>query len=216
MELKVTQGGAEVAPPPEWVQARQVTVGADLKADWTLEDEALAPLQVRFTRRGELWWLYDLDPARGVQLNGAAVPAGHLVQDQDTLELGSHELRVELDAAERGAAGALRGSVDPGLEAAGQAYLRLETGEVFSLARDSFLIGKDEGADLQLSGWNAPAQAVVIVRGQEGHHLLNLSGDTKVFHQSKPVGLQVALKDCDRLEIRGLYAIFHSGEVPRG
>lgn len=215
MELKVTQGGAEVAPPPEWVPTCQVTIGADLRADLTLEDEALAPFQVRLTRRGELWWLYDLDPERGALLNGRDVPAGHLVQDQDTLTLGAHEVRVELNEAERGEAAAMRGAPDPGLDAAGEAYLRLETGEIFSLARDSFLIGKDEGADLQLSGWNAPAHAAVIVRGQEGHHLIDLGGG-KVSHQSKPVGLRTALKDCDRLEIRGLYAIFHTGAIPRG
>lgn len=215
MELKVTKGGAEVAPPPEWAAGCQVTIGADLRADLTLEDESVAPLQVRLTRRGELWWLYDLDPERGAQLNGAAIPTGHLVQDQDTLTLGAHEVRVELNEAERAPARAMRGAEDPGLAPAGEAYLRLETGEVFSLARDTFLIGKGEGADLQLGGWNAPAQAVVIVRGQEGHHLIDLAGG-KVFHQSKPVGLRTELKDCDRLEIRGLYAIFHTGAIPRG
>lgn len=216
MDLKITQGRTpgegepEAPPPPDLSRARQITIGSGAGADLTLVDEGVAPLQLRLTRRGELWWLYDLEPERGAQRNGETLRSGQLVQQGDRLSLGEHELQVVLDEAEQAAARSMAGAADPGLAPAGEAYLRLETGEIYSLARDSFLIGKGEGADLQLGGWNAPAQAAVIVRGQEGHHLINLAG-SKVFHQSKPVELRVELKDCDRLEIRGLYGIFHLG-----
>lgn len=219
MDLKITQrkapaeGQPEPPPPPDLSQARQITVGSGPGADLTLVDEGIAPRHLRLTRRGELWWLYDLEPERGARINGAPWGSGHLVQQGDRLAAGEHELTVVLSEAEQAAAEAMAGAADPGLDPAGEAYLKLETGEVYSLAQDSFLIGKGEGADLQLGGWNAPAQAAVIVRGQEGHHLINLSG-SKVFHQSKPVELQVELKDCDRVEVRGLYGIFHKG-APR-
>jgi type III secretion system (T3SS) inner membrane Yop/YscD-like protein len=214
VELKLSREGSDVALAPDFVPVRQVTVGSDPAVDLPLEDEGFAGRQLRLTRRGEVWWLHDLAPERGVKLNGEALPSGHLVQHQDLLSLGAHELRIELDEAERSAAAALRGAAHPGQDSKGQAHLRLETGEVFSLSRDSFLIGKDASADLQLSGWNAPAQAAVIVRGQEGHRLINLGA--KVLHQSKPVELQVELNEGDRIEIKGLYGIFKRGEAPRG
>lgn len=210
MELKISRDGSGVALPPEFDSTRLVTIGSDPLADLTLEDEAVSPFQVRLTRRGALWWLRDLDPSTGSQLNGSLVSKSTLLQDEDVLTFGDHELKVVLDEGERTAAAALRGVADPDQDPRGQAHLRVEGGETYSLSQDVFLIGKDESADLQLSGWNAPGQLAVIVRGQEGHYLMNLAGSS-VFHQAKPVELQVELKNGERLEFREIYATFHTG-----
>ncbi len=208
MQLKISQSGNVVGIAD---RCRSVTIGRDPNAEVTVEDGAVSAFHTRLTRRGALWWLSDLESVAGTQLNGVAVKKSLLIQQGDVITLGDCGFEVALSSAEEKAATKLRGAPDPSDDPAAQAHLRLRGVGSYALNKDSFLIGKDEGSDLRLTGWQAPGQLAVILRTLGGHYLVNLTG-SGVLHEGKPLKeLRIKLKDGDRLEFRDVYGTFQLG-----
>ncbi|MGE0709853.1 MAG: FHA domain-containing protein [Planctomycetota bacterium] len=195
---------------------RRAHLGADPRNEIVLEgDPQAARRHAELEKRGGVWRVRDLRSGGETLVNDRKVTSAAL-KDGDVISVGGHHLKVILDAAEQAAPG--DGGADPLIDPANLAHLAPEgAGETFVLDRDLFLVGKDEEADLKLTGWNAPGQLALIVRGQAGAYtLVNLAGaKSGVFHNARDVELRQALKDGDRLELRGTYLTFKKG-LPQG
>jgi pSer/pThr/pTyr-binding forkhead associated (FHA) protein len=85
------------------------------------------------------------------------------------------------------------------------AHLVVKRGEprgVFALHQDTFVIGSHKSCELRLAGVMAPRRLCMIVRGQGGYSVLNVSARAEgVWRNGKPVAHRAWLEDGDRLEL---------------
>jgi pSer/pThr/pTyr-binding forkhead associated (FHA) protein len=85
------------------------------------------------------------------------------------------------------------------------AHLVVKRGEprgVFALHQDTFVIGSHRSCELRLTGVLAPRRLCMIVRGQGGYSVLNVSARAEgVWKNGKPVAHRAWLADGDRLEL---------------
>lgn len=211
MKLEIGRGDSAVGNATLATSRRSLIVGSDPSAGLTLESQAVLPRHAAIERRLGLWWLSRLGGS--LRVGGQEVQA-RMLHHEDRIELGDYWLKVYLDEGEQSAASEGARAADP--TAKNQAYLKVPQGELageYPLARDTFRIGKDPSSDLRLSGLTTPAHLALIVRAQEGFELISLTG-SGVFLNGKPVALREQLTAEARLELRDLYATFHTG-APR-
>ncbi len=151
-------------------ERQNFAVGRSPQADLVLDDPALADVHVRAYREAEGWLAFDMSNA-GFAHNGAAVMRAQLAPG-DTLQLGSHVLRLLSDAP----APAPAANAAP--EAPGEGAFLLATkgndsGKTFPLGlKPAVIVGRGVSTDITI--WDIRAsRAHARIDCQQGRYVVS-------------------------------------------
>lgn len=175
MRLVVVEGKAK-GKQVRLEERPSFVVGSSAEADVRLEDPAIADVHLKVYPEGDGYLAFDVS-SQGFVCNGSRTQRA-LIGVGDTLELGSHVLRVLSDAVEvpkaaaRAAAGPSPAALAKALVAAGPSLVAHEgndAGKTFALAgKTTFIIGRGVATDITLWDIRASRAHARVDRGQDG------------------------------------------------
>ena len=197
---------------PTFQMGRSRTVGNDLVLD---ADDQISKAHARLEReRDGSWTLYDLGSTNGVRVNGARVNGNRVLQDGDTVTLGSTALAFEQTPPRAPQAGPVSaGGVSRALDAlearlaappahlARRARLVGPDGDAHVLASET-LIGRAVTSDIILPGPTVATKHARIISPDAGTYLLEDlggPGGTRVNGRTLPPGRRQPLASGDML-----------------
>lgn len=198
------------------------TIGRKPDSDLPIDDHTVSSRHAKITRVQAVYFLEDLKSTNGTSLNGKPIDRAQL-HDADVVTIGQHRIifqehvpahtptpsaPIDLDQTMvisgkgiRKASTATKATV---LVTAGKTD-RLE----YHLTKPSNVIGSQEGATIQLTGWFAPKSAAVIAH-REGLYSISPSRDTKkLVVNGKIVAGHQPLKNGDEIEVAGVSMTFY-------
>lgn len=174
MRLVVVEGKAK-GKQVRLEERPSFVVGSSAEADVRLEDPAIADVHLKVYPEGDGYLAFDVS-SQGFVCNGSRTQRA-LIGVGDTLELGSHVLRVLSDAVEvpkaaKAAAGPSPAALAKALVAAGPSLVAHEgndAGKTFALAgKTTFIIGRGVATDITLWDIRASRAHARVDRGQDG------------------------------------------------
>ncbi len=193
---------------PTFQMGRSRTVGNDLMLD---ADDQISKAHARLEReRDGSWTLYDLGSTNGVRVNGARVDGNRVLQDGDTLTLGSTALAFEQTPPRAPQAGPVSaGGVSRALDALEarlsapprRARLIGPDGDAHVLASET-LIGRAVTSDIILPGTTVATKHARIISPDAATYLLEDlggPGGTRVNGRTLPPGRRQPLASGDVL-----------------
>ena len=89
--LEVLHGADRDQPVP--LRGTRMTAGRLASCDLVLSDQTVSREHAAFVRRGEEWWVVDLDSTNGTRVNGTST-GEHRIDVGDRIELGEAVLEV--------------------------------------------------------------------------------------------------------------------------
>jgi pSer/pThr/pTyr-binding forkhead associated (FHA) protein len=92
-EVVVELNGKEVARVP--LKGPSMTVGRDSSADVHLDNRALSRRHAQLEKRGAGIWIRDLGSQNGTFVNGERISAPQPLSNQDLVEVGRYQIRVD-------------------------------------------------------------------------------------------------------------------------
>ncbi len=225
-------------PMGKWPLDRpQLGIGRAPENQIQLDAHVVSRQHAVLEQAGEGFAIRDLGTVNGTYLNGARVEGSQPVHEGDSIQIGVFTLAVGAEhvsgaviparltpkSGENWIAVSPRVSAEDRLSrersSTVRAYLVLNSapGPARRIEKDVYQIGKDAACDLRLEGVFAPRKLALIVRGQGGWKLVNVSPDAKrVEHNGAPVADQTWLDDGDRLLLYDMDAAFHEGVPDEG
>ncbi len=193
---------------PTFQMGRSRTVGNDLVLD---ADDQISKAHARLEReRDGSWTLYDLASTNGVRVNGARVDGNRVLQDGDTVTLGSTALAFEQTPPRAPQAGPVSaGGVSRALDALEarlaapprRARLIGADGDTHVLASET-LIGRAVTSDIILPGPSVSTKHARIISPDAATYLLEDlggPGGTRVNGRTLPPGRRQPLAPGDVL-----------------
>ncbi len=218
----------------EFDHQERIRIGRSEDCEVTIDNLGVSRYHAEILKKDGFYVLRDLRSNNGTFVNGRRVDA-HNINAGDEISIGKFTITCDADGAAAPAAEPAKrggggeddfGGMTMQMDQAALAQLQrekasrvrgyLEVDEsggkknVF-LEKSVFLFGKDEQADVKLSGWFTPRKVAIIFRDESGFRLINVSpkGDG-VFVNGKQVD-DVRLGDNDEITIRGLKMKFMRG-----
>jgi hypothetical protein len=96
--LVVVEGGeTDLLPGQSFPLAVMTGLGRSAANTVVIQDPFASTEHALLSRRGERWWLEDLDSRNGTFLNGERLTAPAIVATGDELGIGGVRLRIELE-----------------------------------------------------------------------------------------------------------------------
>jgi pSer/pThr/pTyr-binding forkhead associated (FHA) protein len=92
-EVVVELNGKEVARVP--LKGPSMTIGRDASADVHLDNRALSRRHAQVEKRGAGIWIRDLGSQNGTFVNGERISAPQPLSNQDLVEVGRYQIRVD-------------------------------------------------------------------------------------------------------------------------
>lgn len=208
----------------------QVTIGRKPDNDVVIDNPAVSGHHAKLSRVQSVFFLEDLGSTNGTFVNEKKIDKRQL-KDGDRVTIGKHVLIYEDEA--KGLA-PLAPAVDSDktmiLDTQKQRELlkaeqtmppkpkeRIGLLQVLSGGTDKkeyqltgrvILIGSQDGATVQLTGWFAPKVAAMISRRPDGYNISLSEDSKKVLVNGTPVQGRADLKDGDLLEVAGVKMSF--------
>lgn len=208
----------------------QVTIGRKPDNDVVIDNPAVSGHHAKLSRVQSVFFLEDLGSTNGTFVNEKKIDKRQL-KDGDRVTIGKHVLIYEDEA--KGLA-PLAPTVDSDktmiLDTQKQRELlkaeqtmppkpkeRIGLLQVLSGGTDKkeyqltgrvILIGSQDGATVQLTGWFAPKVAAMISRRPDGYNISLSEDSKKVLVNGTPVQGRADLKDGDLLEVAGVKMSF--------
>ncbi|HZU95647.1 MAG TPA: FHA domain-containing protein [Planctomycetota bacterium] len=221
-------------PVGKWALDRpQMRIGRSPENEIQLDLQVVSRHHASFEQRGpNEYAIRDLGTINGTWLNGARIEGVQPVKDGDVIQIGAFTLAVGDNvssvhqAAPRARSGDSWNAVtrvsnedrdERERASTMRAYLAFDSspGLPHVIDKDVYQIGKDATCELRLEGVFAPRKLALIVRGQGGWKLVNVSADGKrVERNGTPVPDQAWLADGDRLLLLDTVVVFHEGSAP--
>jgi pSer/pThr/pTyr-binding forkhead associated (FHA) protein len=214
-------------------------IGRSPENEVQVDSQAVSRQHALIEKQGEGWTIRDLGSNNGTFLNGTKVVAEpQPLAIGDKIQLGPFDLAIVADAATSGSMPRVSkvpsrdswtlppinvrvtGADQDARERAStqRAFLILNNapGPPRLIEKDLYQIGKDGACDLRLEGIFAPRKLALIVRGQGGWKLVNVTSDGKrVERNGAPVPDQCWLADGDRITAGEIELVFLEG-MPTG
>ena len=195
------------------------TIGRKPENDLPIEDHTVSGRNAKIVRVQSVYFLEDLKSTNGTAVNGKTIDRVQL-HDADVITIGQHRLIFQDSAPSPAASAPAPADLDQTMAISGKQLSAGATAKVlitagktdrleYRLTKPANLIGAQQGAAIQLTGWFAPkAAALISIRGSvfmispsEGTKRLLVNGST--------VSVQQPLHDGDVIEVAGVTMRFY-------
>ncbi|MGE0710965.1 MAG: FHA domain-containing protein [Planctomycetota bacterium] len=213
--------------------AERVRIGRSPECEVTIDNLGVSRTHCEIVQKPGYFRLKDMESGNGTFVNGARVTTYNL-NHGDVISLGKFTLRFEAEdqpdpLAESDAAMPIveEGSMTLAMDAESLAkkhrqqatknrgYFVLPDGRNLILDKELYSIGADADADLEVKGWFAPRVAAIVIRGEQGFRLYDVSPNGRTVAVNGRLRRDAWLNDNDEVRIRKLVMRFHRG-VPVG
>jgi len=221
-------------PVGKWALDRpQLGIGRSAENEIQLDTHVVSRRHAVLEKAGEGFAIRDLGTVNGTYLNGARVEGVQPLNEGDTIQIGPFALALGSEHSSQAipipkkqpksgegwiAVASTRDSPEDrearerGSLVRASLVLNGAPGPPRRIEKDVYQIGKDAACDLRLEGVFAPRKLALVVRGQGGWKLVNVTADGKrVERNGAPVPDQTWLDDGDRLLLWDMEASFHEG-----
>lgn len=198
------------------------TIGRKAENDLPIEDHTVSSRHARIVRIQSVYFVEDLKSTNGTAVNGKPVERAQL-RDADIITIGQHRIIFQDNALAPSAVAAAASDMEQTIAISGHhhhsglpsitAKILITAGKTdrleYHLTKASNLIGSQEGAAIQLTGWFAPKAAALISSRGSGFIISPSQGHKRLLVNGTPVPVQQQLKDGDVIEVAGVSMTFH-------
>src|SRR5689334_6062988 len=195
------------------------TIGRKPENDLPIDDHTVSSRHAKIIRVQSVYFLEDLKSTNGTAVNGKAIDRVQL-HDADVITIGQHRLIFQDNAPSQTASASPSADLDQTMAISSKqpssgfsAKILVTAGKTdrleYQLTKTANLIGAQEGAAIQLTGWFAP-KAAALISARGNLFTINPSEGTKrLLVNGKQVSAQQSLKDGDVIEVAGVSMTFY-------
>ena len=199
------------------------TIGRKAGNDLAIDDHTVSGHHARIVRIQSVYFVEDLKSTNGTVLNGKPIERAQL-RDADIITIGQHRIIFQDSApspavttapaqADLDRTMAISGKDLRGGPPATTAKLLVTGGKTdrleYQLTKPANLIGSQEGAAIQLTGWFAPKSAALISNRGGSYSISPSQGAKKLQVNGKDVTGQQPLNNGDVIEVAGVSMTFY-------
>ena len=200
------------------------TIGRKADNDLTIDDHTVSSHHARIIRVQSVYFVEDLRSTNGTTLNGRLIERTQL-HDTDVIAIGQHRIVFQDNTPVQSMAPAvpptdleqtmaIRSKDLQAGSSSMPAKVVVTSGKTdrleYHLTKPANLIGSQEGAVIQLTGWFAP-QAAALISHRGGIYSISPSqGGKKLLVNGKQVSGQQQLNNSDVIEVAGVSMIFYT------
>jgi pSer/pThr/pTyr-binding forkhead associated (FHA) protein len=199
------------------------SIGRKVDNDLVIDDHTVSSHHAKIVRIQSVYFVEDLKSTNGTMLNGKPIERAQL-HDTDVIAIGQHRFIFQdnapapvmtasvpsSDMEQTMMIGSRNLPSGPPLTSAKVLVTAGKTDRLeYHLTKLANLIGSQDGATIQLTGWFAPKAAALITQ-RGGVYSISLSeGRKKLLVNGKEVLGQQPLKDGDVIEVAGVSMTFY-------
>jgi pSer/pThr/pTyr-binding forkhead associated (FHA) protein len=195
------------------------TIGRKPENDLPIDDHTVSSRHAKIVRVQSVYFLEDLNSTNGTAVNGKAIERAQL-HDADVITIGQHRLIFQDTAVSHAPIASPSSDLDQTMAISSTHFSTGITAKVlvtagktdhleYRLTKTANLIGAQEGAAIQLTGWFAP-KAAALISNRGGLFVISPSdGIKRLLVNGKPVSAQQSLKDGDVIEVAGVSMTFY-------
>jgi pSer/pThr/pTyr-binding forkhead associated (FHA) protein len=197
------------------------TIGRKADNDLPIDDHTVSSHHAKIVRVQSVYFLEDLKSTNGTVVNGNPIERAQL-HDADVITIGQHRLIFQDSVPTSTVAASASSDMDQTMAISSRhlqggpsvtAKILVtggKTGRVeYHLTKAANLIGSQEGAAIQLTGWFAPKSAALISNREGVFSISPSQGSKKLLVNGKDVSAQQQLKDGDVIQIAGVSMTFY-------
>ena len=199
------------------------TIGRKGDNDLSVDDPTVSSRHAKIVRVQSVYFLEDLKSTNGTAVNGKPIERAQL-HDADVITIGKHRMVFQDNVPSVSASASSSSDVDldqtmaisgkhPFPAPSITAKVVITSGKTdrleYHLTKTSSLIGSQEGAAIQLTGWFAPKAAALISNRGNGFTISPSEGTKRLLVNGSTAGAPQALKDGDVIEVAGVSLTFY-------
>jgi len=198
------------------------TIGRKTDNDLSIDDHTVSGRHARIVRVQSVYFLEDRKSTNGTFLNGKPIERAQL-RDADIVTIGQHRIIFQDSAPALAIASPASTDLEQTMAISGRnvragqstttAKVLVTAGKTerleYHLTKPSTLIGSQEGAAIQLTGWFAPKSAALISNRSGVYSISPSQGTKKLLINGKDISGQQQLKDGDLIEVAGVSMTFY-------
>jgi pSer/pThr/pTyr-binding forkhead associated (FHA) protein len=197
------------------------TIGRKPENDLPIDDHTVSSRHAKIVRVQSVYFIEDLKSTNGTAVNGKPVERAQL-HDADVITIGQHRIIFQDNAPASAAQASARSDMEQTIAISSQhssaapsvaAKVVITAGKTdrleYHLTKTANLIGSQEGAAIQLTGWFAPKAAALISNRGSGFTISPSQGYKRLLVNGTPVSAQQPLKEGDVIEVAGVSMTFY-------
>ena len=197
------------------------TIGRKADNDLPIDDHTVSSRHARIVRVQSVYFVEDLKSTNGTAVNGKPVERAQL-HDADVITIGQHRIIFQDNAPCPAVAAPAPPDVDHTMAISGRplsaapsttAKVVITSGKTdrleYHFTKAANLIGSQDGAAIQLTGWFAPKAAALISSRGAGFTISPSQGSKRLLVNGKDVSAPQQLKDGDVIEVAGVSMTFY-------
>jgi len=196
-------------------------IGRKSDNDLSIDDHTVSSRHAKIVRVQSVYFIEDLKSTNGTAVNGKPVERAQL-HDADVITIGQHRLIFQDTAPSSVASTPAPSDLDQTIVMSGKplfavpsitAKILITAGKTdrleYHLTKTANLIGSQDGAAIQLTGWFAPKSAALISSRGSVFTISPSQGTKRLMVNGKIVSAQEQLKDGDVIEVAGVSMSFY-------
>ncbi len=196
------------------------TIGRKADNDLPIDDHTVSSRHAKIVRVQSVYFLEDLKSTNGTAVNGKPIERTQL-HDADVITIGQHRIIFQDTAPYPMASASAPPDLDQTMVISGKhpsparsttAKVVIRSGKTdrleYHLTKTANLIGAQDGAAIQLTGWFAPKAAALISSRGSGF-TISPSGSKRLLVNGNDVAASQQLKDGDVIEVAGVSMTFY-------
>ena len=196
-------------------------IGRKSDNDLSIDDHTVSSRHAKIVRVQSVYFIEDLKSTNGTAVNGRSIERAQL-HDADVITIGQHRLIFQDTAPSSVASTPAPSDLDQTIVMSGKplfavpsitAKILITAGKTdrleYHLTKTANLIGSQDGAAIQLTGWFAPKSAALISSRGSVFTISPSQGTKRLMVNGKIVSAQEQLKDGDVIEVAGVSMSFY-------
>lgn len=196
-------------------------IGRKSDNDLSIDDHTVSSRHAKIVRVQSVYFIEDLKSTNGTTVNGKPVERAQL-HDADVITIGQHRLIFQDTAPAPVASTPAPSDLDQTIVMSGKplsavpsitAKILITAGKTdrleYHLTKTANLIGSQDGAAIQLTGWFAPKSAALISSRGGVFTISPSQGTKRLMVNGKTVSAQQPLKDGDVIDVAGVSMSFY-------
>jgi len=196
-------------------------IGRKSDNDLSIDDHTVSRRHAKIVRVQSVYFIEDLKSTNGTAVNGKPVERAQL-HDADVITIGQHRLIFQDTAPSSVASTPAPSDLDQTIVMSGKplfavpsitAKILITAGKTdrleYHLTKTANLIGSQDGAAIQLTGWFAPKSAALISSRGSVFTISPSQGTKRLMVNGKTVSAQQPLKNGDVIDVAGVSMSFY-------
>lgn len=196
-------------------------IGRKADNDLSIDDHTVSSRHAKIVRVQSVYFIEDLKSTNGTAVNGKPVERAQL-HDADVITIGQHRLIFQDTAPSPVANTPAPSDLDQTIVMSGKplsavpsitAKLLITAGKTdrleYHLTKTANLIGSQDGAAIQLTGWFAPKSAALISSRGSVFTISPSQGTKRLMVNGKSVSSEQPLKNGDVIDVAGVSMSFY-------